>query len=77
MTPTTRRIMTTHALPLRQKRCARCGVYYPLHTFNYDAKAADGRQSYCPPCKATATAAAAELRAAHTPYLEQHLPGLE
>jgi hypothetical protein len=69
--------MTTNALPLQQKRCARCGVYYPLHTFNRDAKAADGRQSYCPPCKAAATESAAALRASRPAFHEPHLPGLE
>ncbi len=43
-----------------KKRCAGgCGRMLPLEAYNLDSYAADGRQSYCPVCKARWTRAAA------------------
>lgn len=46
-----------------KKRCAgRCARVLPLNYFHHDAEADDGRQSYCPECKAHNTREARWLK---------------
>ena len=65
-------------LPARKRCAGRCARVLPLELYNFDNQAGDGRQSYCPECKASSTREAYLLKTyGITPRLAQECMAIQ